>query len=719
MACVDLNSAVCDAFSVPHDTKFNFTLKKCINDVETLVLDITNNDKTQNQYLAVPGADILEENFNHKVENNLVIHPIFTFRHTDNKNYTVFDMEKLKSHVAVEKNNYEHLNIILKSLAEYQAHALSTQSKPLKKVTVDLEELFARITLLLEKFKDIDRSELDGIKTRLQACLNKFLDSDLVVRSVGCPSGKNVFLDLRKRQAVFLNKSKECLVPPVYDALLYILAFTDENFRQLIFFKLLGIYFDSLVSSLEQLTNISSSKITQAYRATTVRILLPIVKFQIATTSDLAEELASNILRFLKYSFINQEDIYEILENRLNSKAYELIDYEMINLNKKTGHLGQYFDLKIKFAIDGDITDLTLFAKVLVPLTEFLSEAVEEVGENEDFFYTTLIPLYREHGLERLLSFAPRCYLSRPKWMLVLDNTNDQGFETIQLNKNLNNDGLRAILSNLAKFVAATLIVEENLSRAEGKPVRIDDLYPEQFIERMFIDDKDNKFAKLISNTKVALLYLIELIPEVTDTFNLSQEEIRRTVDEMFQIMYTKILKSPKFRNAIIHGDMHLGNMMFQHNKEGLITESILVDFQGMRYIPPAFEVLHFINANSTRNTRLKYKDQLIEEYYENVARYLAEFGHDPEEVFPRESFSESLKYLRSAGLIMELFYGYLMKMDPEKREEVFLDQEKFTYYCIENIKALIDYVWEDDNYRTNMQDIVQDILEYITDQNQ
>ncbi|XP_030745634.1 uncharacterized protein LOC115874581 [Sitophilus oryzae] len=325
------------------------------------------------------------------------------------------------------------------------------------------------------------------------------------------------------------------------------------------------------------------------------------------------------------------------------------------------------------------------------------------------------MPLFQEHRLEELLDFAPKCYLSRVKWMIVLDHLGNQGFVTLNLNQTLDIDGLKHVVAQLAKLTAVTLIVEENLSRKEGRPVRINEIYP-KFQETIYIYQEESSIKKMIDKNKDSLHYLIELLPEATAQLNLPLEEKFKKFDEVFMSIFSGILTSDIFRNAIAHGDMHLGNMLFKQELDGSISESKLIDFQILRYIPPVFDMLVFIHVNSSRETRLKHYDDLVEGFYKDIAKYLDKFGHDPGNVFPRDVFYESIKHVRPACLSMAYWFCYLMKADPEVKADLFMNQEKFIYYYENNNREYIDLVWTGACFQEGLRSLLQDITDYIVE---
>nr|AHE77385.1 heat shock protein 90 [Lissorhoptrus oryzophilus] len=160
----------------------------------------------------------------------------------------------------------------------------------------------------------------------------------------------------------------------------------------------------------------------------------PLVKLKIATITSTYKDvdLIKNSLQFLKYPLINQEDIYEAIHNKLGHSEYNLINYALQPLNETNGHLGEYFHLVIDVECNDTQQTINLFAKFLIPPTKLLKSILEEgPSKKEDFFYSTLLPLYREYGLDSILDFAPKCHLSRRDYLLLLDDKTTNGYKDL------------------------------------------------------------------------------------------------------------------------------------------------------------------------------------------------------------------------------------------------------------------------------------------------
>ncbi|XP_030767978.1 uncharacterized protein LOC115891607 [Sitophilus oryzae] len=704
-----LQNSICSAISVPSETQLNATIEQCEENRNFWSINIKCKD-VKKQYiglkLAISGK--VQDKWIPDSADNSTLPSLFHFQYTNDEKYVVFERKVSNISKPTLKDNLE---VILECIGNYQARLISRQKEPVEKADSELKELLENV-LSLNLFEDIDKERVESAIKYLEGDVSPFLEPELLVGSLGCPLNQSM---LKVQNANFDSSIPE-YVPLVYDALMYIFVLTDEVFRREHFKDLMEVYFNSLSNSLKILGTDALSKITRQYKETTLRFLLPIVKFRLLIEFKLPEDVRVNILRFLKYPLLNQEDVYEIIANNTKSKDYELISYSMKSLDERNGHLGEYYHLNVSINRFGEEEHFHFFAKVIIPPAEQLNNLVKSgLAQKEDFFYGTLLPLYQEYGLEKLADFSPKCYLSKSNWLLVLTDLLKDEFVAYKPNANLDYPDVKAVMSEYAKFIAATLILEEKLSIKEGKPVRMDELYPGMFVEMIMVYIDNESVKKSIQQSKSALHYIIELCPHITETSGLTQEEIFAGTDKIFMSLYKKISNHPEsFRCTLTHGDMYIGNALLNHNNERNTPRAVLVDFQLMRYMPPVYDLLFFTFLCMPRNTRLQYLPQLIDEFYQDIAKYIQDFGYDVEKIFPRDSFDESIKYYRSAALSAALSYAFMIKINPKTRESIFQDKEKMEYYFGVNKRAFVDLGWEDDIYKETMTGFVSDIIDLI-----
>ncbi|KAM7362730.1 uncharacterized protein ACRADG_013298 [Cochliomyia hominivorax] len=71
------------------------------------------------------------------------------------------------------------------------------------------------------------------------------------------------------------------------------------------------------------------------------------------------------------------------------------------------------------------------------------------------------------------------------------------------------------------------------------------------------------------------------------------------------------------------HGDCWCNNIMFQHDDEGHILETLFVDFQAGRYVTPAVDLQYFLLSCPCLDIKLKYFDQFVQHYHGELTKHL------------------------------------------------------------------------------------------------
>ncbi|CAG9767605.1 unnamed protein product [Ceutorhynchus assimilis] len=589
-----------------------------------------------------------------------------------------------------EKNNLHHLKVILKSLSKHQALVLNENVESTSDYSVN--------TI----------AKLDSpIITNLQQQFSS--NQQLLLKSIWTPNSVKIV----NNSCVFAKNPTTKILPPAFDGLMFIFALSDNKFRQKHFEHLVQYYFDCLKDDLE-----NKKIVSKFFSETQVRILLPIVKFELLAIETNNKQLATNIDYYLKYPLLNQEDIYVVIKNYLGTTDYDLNDYQLIELKETNGHLGEYYHLRIKITHNRQPKEIELFAKFLIIKAEILRKVLENgPGKREDFFYNTLYPLYIEHGLQDILDFAPKCYLSRISWLIVLDDLTKTDFISFKPNVLLDFNGLSCLVEKLAKFHSTTLILEEILTKKSGKTFRLDDLYDEYFDDVLLSYNSNNPTCALYDKNLERLYYVAEKFPEIISSLKLSSEDLNKALKDIYWNLFCQLKpENCKLRSIVNHGDTYISNFLFKYdnNDKNIIKEAILIDFQLLRYMPPGYELLFALISSSSKTTRDKYLQRLIEEYYNNISKYLKHFNIDPEEVFPEKLFMENIKKAYPAALTQSFNYGLFIHIDPDFREEIMHDQYKLKYYLEDHKSAIIDKFWNDDHYRSVLKGFIEDFVELI-----
>ncbi|KAH1024855.1 hypothetical protein HUJ05_004284 [Dendroctonus ponderosae] len=449
-----------------------------------------------------------------------------------------------------------------------------------------------------------------------------------------------------------------------------------------------------------------------------VKYLLVSVKFQTllealqdqdAKNQKRVSELVKNLQNYFSFPKINQEDVYTVVRNKVGSNNYELVSYELIPLDAKNGHLGEYFQLKIEITRNGKSERLNLFAKLINVNHALLKDLLERgPSKKEEFFYMVLLPRMRDLGLGELLDFAPNCYLSRVDDILVLDDLTSAGFVGLTPNIKLDYSALKVATRQFAKLHACSIIMEEILSKQAGKRVTMYDLYSEYLQEVLFlpdVPDMKRSFDATIDNIE----YIGSKFPEIAGKY--PSEELRKKAQKGFNLALERVKPSEKVKNVICHGDVYVSNMLFNFDANNKCEAVKLIDFQLLRYCPPTQDLMFFLYQNSVKSTLDQCKAELIEEYYKVLSNSLEKFNLNIKELYPREVFEESLKLLKVQGIFHAFFYSPIQTLDPKLRESVFSDEKAF-----EKLKGnrfgLIDIGLELESYREVMKSLLSYVIE-------
>ncbi|KAJ8935739.1 hypothetical protein NQ314_012664 [Rhamnusium bicolor] len=97
------------------------------------------------------------------------------------------------------------------------------------------------------------------------------------------------------------------------------------------------------------------------------------------------------------------------------------------------------------------------------------------------------------------------------------------------------------------------------------------------------------------------------------------------------------------FRFTILHGDLWGNNFLYHYgNENSEITDCKLIDFQTVKYGPPALDVLQFILTNTRKSFRDKHQNELLTYYYNYFSSLLTERGFKAPEILTESEFKKS-----------------------------------------------------------------------------
>ncbi|KAL1509955.1 hypothetical protein ABEB36_004619 [Hypothenemus hampei] len=693
-----LDDTLRSELSLPASKKLEYTLD------DNNILNVESNDFVK-QFLLVK----ISGNTKHETlsGNSSVLQPELIIKNKHRESYGAFQNILSKNYALASENNIDDIKLILNTLAKIQTFNIKNQSNNRQEQTgFSIREIINN-----GNFKSIETSTIKEISEKLQEQFDKLVKSSYLVKSLWS-ARRNVYVNEEKTHAKILEITHaEHLIPPAYDALLYIFSLSNEKFRQHHFHILIKHYFDALIDNLHKVDVEKAKSINREYIQTQLITLLPVTKFVLVHKLDKSEEIISNLEKYLKYPTFHQEDVYLTVHNKLNSDEYELLDYSLTPIKGRNGHLGEYFNFNIVIRYENQVQDFTLFQKSVGKDTQF-DEVIEKgAGIKEDFFYNILYPLYKNYT-NLIDDIAPKCYFSNVS-SLVLDNLVVSGYKSFPPNTTLNQKGIETILSKIAKYHASSIITEEIITRNSGKKFRFDDHYSDVLSELML--SEEGIFKDWVHSDFVALQHVFQkLLPHFKAKLKVTEDEFVRGLKKMCYAPLSIIKKSNTIRNVINHGDAYVGNMLFKFDENNRIVDGKLIDFQTLRYIPPAFEVQFFILLHSNHQIRKQHFQEFLDFYYQSLSECLRRYKLDPEKLYSRNDYESDLIHTREASIGITYQFAGTIFLNSQLREEVMFSPEKFDYYILKNRDKLTELGWEEDFYRSEITNIFEVLFDFI-----
>lgn len=370
-------------------------------------------------------------------------------------------------------------------------------------------------------------------------------------------------------------------------------------------------------------------------------------------------------------SYIN---CIKLLENYFQHKNFSITSIVVESLNETvSGMMAEYYKLIMYLKIGEENVQQNFFCKKLImfhKIQEIMGKA-QGAYEKEEFIYKKFCEDLQKIGYTTI-TFAPRCYLTLNHDIFILDELIERGYGVNH--KDFDLEHFQIGLKSIAEFHACSIILEEtkgiNLKEANPQIIFADSLYRK---------NEDYLGRHWFKNCLQSVTKIVDVLPELP----LPKSEIKAKLERFSILVYDIISPSTKFRNVCCHGDLSKLNILFQY-KENLPVDSKIVDFQALRYNPPAHDVVNFIYLCSSYKFRCKYLNDLTFFYYKCLEEKLLQSDLKLSEIIPETSFLESVKFILPQAILQKLFYN---TMNPVIRlfPHILKDQDLYKKYVYED----------------------------------
>uniref|UniRef100_A0A336K8G6 CSON000987 protein n=1 Tax=Culicoides sonorensis TaxID=179676 RepID=A0A336K8G6_CULSO len=408
--------------------------------------------------------------------------------------------------------------------------------------------------------------------------------------------------------------------------------------------------------------------------------------------------------------YLESSEILKILEASEPDKKVNVINWTLVEKEKNLlGFLGCYFSLKIEAQID-DIDVVKYFFVKTAPCAESQAKFMEKNGifRKEAKIYIEI--LSSMSSIVNGCKWTPKCYFARND-ILVMDDLSQENYHVMPLLQNFTKAHVQAVLKSLAILHANSFYLEKCVHK---KP--LDQIYDDCLFEVSVA--KFNKWflvgleaVKTIAIQRTKYSKHPEMVQLIKDNFN---EQI---VDKVFESCNNF---PSKYAKVLCHRDTWRNNIMFKFNPhtDGEIDFSVpsgaaLLDYQLMRYAPPATDVIMTIYLLQRIKEREMDYQENIQYYYDCLTEMLKNLGLNVSECLPYEEFVETCEYFKLCMLIIKTVSMEMTHLPDEELAKLYADKDGYEYFCVgDRGDTCVHFIDTDEFFRDWMVEGVEELLE-------
>lgn len=166
--------------------------------------------------------------------------------------------------------------------------------------------------------------------------------------------------------------------------------------------------------------------------------------------------------------------------------------------------------------------------------------------------------------------------------------------------------------------------------------------------------------------------------------------------------------------NVLIHKDLWVNNIMFKYD-DNVLSNAMIVDFQLIRYTPPAFDLMTFLYLTTSRSYREKHEKEIFDQYYSvfsanlnnDSKRRMKDLGYD------KDSFLYWCERARMFGVLEPAAIFPFILMHPKAAQATFDDPETYDKYVNEDrTEPVLAYAQQCTVYRERLLEISEEFVE-------
>uniref|UniRef100_A0AAG5CU29 CHK kinase-like domain-containing protein n=1 Tax=Anopheles atroparvus TaxID=41427 RepID=A0AAG5CU29_ANOAO len=208
--------------------------------------------------------------------------------------------------------------------------------------------------------------------------------------------------------------------------------------------------------------------------------------------------------------------------------------------------------------------------------------------------------------------FAPR-FIYEDEHALVLEDLAVKGYRQPDRRARLDLAHLRVIVVKLAKFHAATAVLEGK-NRELFRPL----------VNSMFTSE-DNPIHLFYAN---AIQHCIEQTERVSELGQYTSF-LRSFLQSAIERESKSYQRSAAGFNVLNHGDLWQNNLLWKYDADGAVEDVIMVDFQESFFGSPGFDLTHLLHSSANSAIQRAGFDEFVRLYTDELREAFQQFKYD------------------------------------------------------------------------------------------
>lgn len=287
---------------------------------------------------------------------------------------------------------------------------------------------------------------------------------------------------------------------------------------------------------------------------------------------------------------------------------------------------------------------------------------------------------------------------------MVLPDVSIEGYASCELLETYDLPHVKLVVAAVARFHADYANFETKKS-LNGNPYCVLQEYGEVLGDPTYKDSPWlHAAAKLTKN------FLIEF----SEKYNNTYAELEDVLSQLYIEACDSLTDYKDTLNVLIHKDLWTNNILFKY-KDGEPTNAMIIDYQCIRYGPPAFDLMILLYLTTTRNFREEHEADILYHYYDIFSECIAEetkaklksFGYDKNDFLWWCERGRMFALFEAIGILP------FVLMDSKNAEKVFDDPETFEKLTLEDrTEPVVAYAKKCEEYKQRNLEVSEEFME-------